>query len=704
MSNVLLEIGCEEIPARFMLGFLDDLKTKTQEKLSSERLTCSKIETFGTYRRLVLYIENISGKQPDLVEEIKGPPADIAFDASGKHTKAAEGFAKSQNIALDKLEVRAMGNKNYIFAKVNKKGLSAEKVLARALPQIISSLYQPLSMRWADQEFKFIRPIHYILALYGQKIIRFELAGVRSGNLTKAHRFHKLKAQKLVASEVEPSKVKTAEILLYKKLMRKLGVIVDQNERRELIKEQVEKLAKKNGLQAVDADTILDEVLYLVENPIAYMGKFDPAFLAIPQEVLVTSMKKNQKYFPLADSYGKLQAKFILISDGCKNPGIVQGNQKVLSARLADAKFFFEEDQKQPLRLRSPELEKMGYFKNLGNLAQKSERLKKLCEWLGKHLKLSPEHIESAQKAAQLCKLDLTTKMVYEFPELQGVMGREYSLLSGESRVVAQAIYEHYLPRFSEDRLPASLEGLLLAFADRLDLIVGCFSIDQVPTGSQDPYGLRRAALGMIRMILENKMDLLLDEAIAYSYKLYEPLLNLNNKSLDYNKIKTGILDFIVARIKPLLLEKEIRYDVVDAVLANYNDIFDVFEKAKSINGVVAHPDFVGIVQSADRVSRIANKVSRENTIEADLVEPEEKQLYAAYMKANWEVGEFISKEKWDDAVLGLAQLTSPLETFFDKVLVMHLDEKLKLNRLALLNALNKLYLSVADFRKVVIK
>lgn len=701
MLNALLEIGCEEIPARFMPGFLEDLKTKAGEKLKRERLTGSRVLTLGTCRRLTLYIENLIPKQEDVAEELKGPPAERAFDASGKPTQAALGFARTQQVPVEALEVRSVGSKDYVFARVLRKGQPAEKVLASVFPEIIASLYQPLAMRWGDNELKFIRPIHWIMALCGSKVVKFELAGISSSARTRGHRYAKLQTQN--------SKLKTAELSSYKELLSGLGVVVDQDERKAIIKKKVEAAAQKAGASALIEEDLLDEVTYLVEDPVAYPGTFNKDFLDIPQDVLITSMKKNQKYFPLVGKKGRLQARFVVVTDGCRNPGVVEGNQKVLSARLADAKFFFEEDKKLPLEVRVGELEKIAFFEKLGSLAHKSERMARLSEWIGKRMKLPEDGIRAVRRIARLCKADLSTRMVYEFPELQGIMGREYALLCGEDPAVARGISEHYLPRYAEDKLPQSAEGTVVALADRIDSLVGCFSVGAVPTGSEDPYGLRRAVLGIIRILLEKKLDLLLDQAIEHSYKLYEPvfLSYLFEKGetgyQDFPRIKKQLLEFIAGRLRPIFQERGIRYDVADAVLGDCNDILDCWQKAEILNRLAAEEWLRGVVLSAERVSRIAKGVSRDEVIEGDLAEPEEKGLFDVYMKVNWEVGEAENRQEWQKALEALGRLTAPIETFFDKILVMHEDPKIKANRLALMKSLEKLYLRVADFRKVVL-
>ncbi|MBU0502509.1 MAG: glycine--tRNA ligase subunit beta, partial [Candidatus Margulisbacteria bacterium] len=599
-NNALLEIGCEEIPARFMPGFLVDLKAKAEEKLAAYQLAFSKVETLGTYRRLTLVIEGLPKKQPDQSFEAKGPPAKVAFDREGKPTPAAVGFAKKQGVAVDDLELRD----NYVFAQVEKKGETTAKVLKALFPEIIEALFQPLAMRWGSLDFKFIRPIHWIVALLGSYVVKFEIAEVKSGGVTQGHRYAKLKIKNV--------KLKMAELLSYKKQLAKLGVIVDQEERRGLIHRQVEAVAKQIKARVLIEDDLLDEVTFLVENPIAYLGSFDKSFLGIPAEVLVTSMKKNQKYFPVLDKGSNLLNKFVVVTDGCKNPKVVEGNEKVLAARLSDAKFFFDEDQKVSLKDRLGDLEKVGFFAKLGMMSAKVERIGKLAELIGKRLHFSEGQLARVKKIAVLSKSDLTTKMVYEFPTLQGIMGRHYAALSGEDQKVAEGIFEHYLPRFAGDELPKTAEGAVVGLADRLDTLVGCFSIGAEVTGSADPYGLRRAANGVIRLILGLKLDLLLDEIIEHAYKLYS-----HEAKLDAAKTAEKLLMFIAARLKPALIEENIRYDVVDAVLVSFNDILDSALKAQVINGLVAQKWFAGVVASADRIKRIAKDGSRDEIIEA---------------------------------------------------------------------------------------
>ncbi|MFH2033499.1 MAG: glycine--tRNA ligase subunit beta [Candidatus Margulisiibacteriota bacterium] len=685
MKNVLLEIGCEEIPARFMPGFLDDLMQKARLKLEAAQLTFSKIETIGTYRRLALYIENISDCQPDITTEVMGPPAEIAYK-DGAPTGAAFGFAKKQGVDVNDLQSKEARGKQYIFAIVHRKGEATAKVLPQLLPDIITSMYMPLAMRWGDMDFKFIRPIHWILAMYGDRVVKFELAGIKSGNLSEGHRFIGAKGP-----GHQGIKVLMADLKEYKSKLLKAGVMVDPDVRRK----KIEAEAKKISPDVLIEKDLLEEVNFLVEFPIAVMGTFEASFLKLPQDVLITSMKKNQKYFPTVKNK-RLQEMFVITTDGSPrkyHKNIREGNQKVIGARLSDAKFFFDEDLKKPLKSRVEDLKNIEFFKGLGTMHDKVERLKKLSEYIARHLKIEDHRVGQAVRVSELCKADLLTQMVFEFPELQGIVGREYALAGGESEDVAAGIFEHYLPRHADDILPKTGPGMIVALADKIDSIVGCFSEGAAPSGSEDPYGIRRMAFGVVRIILENKLDILLDEVITASYKLYKK----EPKELD------NILEFMAQRMKPILNEAGVRHDVMDAALYNFNDVLDTYQKALVMMKVVKEPWFEGIVTTADRVGRIAKNAVRENVIEKDLAEPLEKELYQLYMKVNWEAQEKYDKGDFLGALKELARLTQPVHEFFEKVLVMHEDERIKTNRLALLKSINNTFLNFADLAKIVL-
>ena len=680
--NTLLEIGCEEIPARFMPGLLEDLRSKAEEKLKANRLEFSSIETMGTPRRLVLLIEGLDKKQPDIVEDIQGPPAEIAFDADNKPTQAAAGFAKKAGVGVDKLRIRTVNGRNFVCANIKRKGIVTEKLLAQVFPEIISSLYLPLAMRWGGLDFKFIRPIHWIVALCGNKIVKFELAGIKSSNKTKGHRFGKITNYELrITNNVD-----------YIKKLKKADVIVDQNERKEQIRKLVEEAAEKAKGRALIDDDLLTEVTYLVEKPAVFVCGFKPEFLSLPKEVLITSMKKNQKYFPILDEKGRLTAKFVIVTNNCMNKSVVEGNQRVISARLSDAMFFFTEDKKLPLRARIPDLKRVEYFEKLGTMLDKTERVKQLAHNIARHLKIDEASIEKIQTASELIKADLTTHMVFEFPELQGIMGREYALASGEDKDVAKAIFEHYLPRFAGDKLPETVPGTVISLAEKIDSLAGCFMIGKIPTGSEDPYGLRRAAYGIIKIILDKSVDLLLDEILEQALRAY---------GQHDQKVIGQILEFIGIRLKAFLLEENIPTDVVDAVLAGFNDILESRDTALAIVKNRKAGWFPGIAATQSRISRIAKAVKREQIIDADFVDQEEKDLHSIYLTVNWNASEKINAGDYDGTLVELSKLTQPVEDFFNKVLVMHEDERIKMNRLALLKAIEKTFLKMADFTKL---
>ncbi|HTY13021.1 MAG TPA: glycine--tRNA ligase subunit beta [Candidatus Omnitrophota bacterium] len=683
--DALMEVGCEEIPARFMNGLLEELKNKTQEKLTENRITYARVRTIGTPRRLTVVIEDISRKQPDSVEELQGPPAEIAFDKENKPTAAAVGFAKKNGIPVTSLKIKNVGGRNYVSATLKKKGGPTDKLLRTLFPQIISSLYLPLAMRWGDREFKFVRPIHWIAALFGEKIVPFELAGIRSSNITRGHRFFRNPKTEIRNPNIED----------YKKVLKRLDVIADQNERKEMVRKEVSSAAKKAGGQALIEDDLLNEVTFLLEKPKAYVGKFNEDFLALPSEVLITSMKKNQKYFPILDAKGKLTSRFVLVTNDCTNKNIVDGNQKVITARLSDAMFFFTEDRKLPLKMRVPDLKRVEYFEKLGNMFDKTERLKKLSVTLARHLKLDEDQCRSVAAAAELSKADLITHMVFEFPELQGVMGREYSIASGETREVGAAIFEHYLPRSADDRLPQTPAGIALSLADKIDSLAGCFSIGKIPTGSEDPYGLRRAAYGIVKIVLDKKLDLMLDEMFDHALNLYA------REGVASARVIKQLLEFIGGRVKIVLLDEKIPSDVAEAVLSEFNDILEAREMAAALVADRREEWFAGVAATHSRISRIAKGAKREQVIEADLADPEEIELNKLYLSVNWEVSEKVNAGNYKQALLELARLTVPVEAFFKKVLVLCEDERLRANRLALLRSIEKTFLKVADFTKL---
>jgi len=703
-KNALFELGLEEIPARFMPGMLADLKDKAKKELEAARLPFKSVETYGTPRRLVLYIEGLPEKQRDLSKEIKGPTREAAFGKNGTPTPAAEGFAKSHGISISDLKIKKVGEKEFVFALATEKGLATEKILERILPQIIKSLYLPISMRWGKVDYRFVRPIHWIFAACGSKVLNLEIAGIKASNSTYGHRSMGLKP-----IPVSVSGGITVDTL--KKALLKGRVVLDQDERKKRIIDAVKGAAKKLGGEALIDNDLLDEVNFLVEWPEVISGGFRKDYLELPKDVLVTTMKKNQKYFSVIDQSGGLLPFFICVTNGIRKEdarGVREGNEKVLTARLSDAKFFFTEDRKKPLDDRIPGLAKVSFYEKLGTVYEKVERITALSGWIAKELKLPDRQKENINEIARLCKADLLTQMVYEFPELQGVMGREYSLLEGQSKDIAVGISEHYLPRHMDDKLPSSMEGAVVGIADKIDSIVGCFSIGLIPSGSEDPFALRRQAHGIVSVILDKKTNLALDLLTEKAYKLYEPLFlgeiftSGKVKYNDVQKVIPEVLSFIASRVKNILLDGKIRYDVAEAVLSNFEDVLDSCEKAKVIEKALKQDWFKGIVFTADRVTRLAVNSTRENVTESDFITDDERSLHELHLSVNFEVGQALEKGDYEKALKELSRMTKPVDDFFVKVMVMDKDEKLKTNRLALLKTIERMYLEVADFPKIV--
>jgi glycyl-tRNA synthetase beta chain len=703
--NALLEVGVEEIPARFMSDILEDLKLKAQKEIESSRLKFSSLKTLGTARRLVLYIDGLQAKQNDVEEERKGPPKERAYDKDGNPTQAAKGFANSLGLKVSDLKVKEVGGKEYVFAKFSVKGLPAEKLLSQLFPKILSSLYLPISMKWGSGNHKFIRPIHWIFAACGPQVVNFEFGDIKSSGATFGHRY---------VSGLKPVKAKLPiDLSSFEKVLEKNGVILDQEKRKKLIKAEVEAAAvKAKGKALIEAD-LLEEVTYLVENPATAVGGFSQSYLSLPKDILITSMKKNQKYFSVLDSKGGLRPAFIVVTD-CQDTKTAQatvvGNERVLAARLADAKFFFDEDMKTSLQSRVDELKKVAFYENLGSIFDKSLRIREIALWIARELKIDEPKKKNIERIAKLCKADLVTKMVFEFTALQGIIGREYALKAGEDKSVAYGISDHYLPRFAGDKLPGETEGALIAIADKLDSIVGCFSLGMIPSGSEDPYALRRQAHGIVEIILGKRLPISLEGAVEKSYKLYEPLFHgqANKKGKteykEFSEVKTAVLQFISQRLRGVMLSRGIRYDVADSALSSFSDVIYSYEKAGLIMKHVGTELLKGIVMTSDRIARIAKSAPREQIIETDFVEDGEKSLYDVYMKVNWDVGEAIDSGKNEKALKDLGRLTGPVDEFFEKILVMHKDEKIKLNRLALLKSINRTYQSIADFPKIVIQ
>lgn len=683
-KTLLLEIGTEEVPAHVMPGILSQLKENAAKTFEELRIEYKNIKTLGTPRRSALLVEGLAEQQADLSKENRGPAVNIAFDADGNPTKAAQGFARGQGVKPEELVTKD----GYVYAMVHEKGGQTVDLLGDTLKGLVDGLNFPNNMHWADLDYKFIRPLRWLVALYGQDVIDFEVANVKSGRTSRGHRF-------LSEGDFE---IANAED--YVEACRKASIIVDQNERCEMIRQQIAEVAAANGGQAEVNEDLLEEVLYLVEYPTALCGKFDEKYLALPAEAVITPMRDHQRYFPVLKD-GQLLPLFITIRNGGKEhlETVQHGNERVLRARLEDAQFFFDEDRKNTLEQHGEKLKTVVFQDGLGTIYDKALRLEVLAGYIADAIGANEQDKKDAVRAAKLAKADLVTGMVTEFTELQGVMGREYALLDGETKAVAQAIDEHYMPRFAGDSQPASVAGRIVSLADKIDTIVGTFSRGLIPTGSQDPFALRRQALGIVNMLKEAQYHISLSQLVAKAMELLK-IADAGQQA----KLQNDVADFMKLRLKNVLADAGIRYDVVDAVFVTVDDIYGVFLRAQAVNEAVKQ-DMEKTIQAFVRTGNIARKAEDvQAAVEADiLAEQVEKDLYKAYEVAASKVEKEIATRDYAGAIATLSQLAAPIDAFFDGVMVMDKDEKIKNNRLGLLKLVDNLICQVADFSKIVL-
>jgi len=683
-KTLLLEIGTEEVPAHVMPGILSQLKENAAKTFEELRIEYKNIKTLGTPRRSALLVEGLAEQQADLSKENRGPAVNIAFDADGNPTKAAQGFARGQGVKPEELVTKD----GYVYAMVHEKGGQTVDLLGDTLKGLVDGLNFPNNMHWADLDYKFIRPLRWLVALYGQDVIDFEVANVKSGRTSRGHRF-------LSEGDFE---IANAED--YVEACRKASIIVDQNERCEMIRQQIAEVAAANGGQAEINEDLLEEVLYLVEYPTALCGKFDEKYLALPAEAVITPMRDHQRYFPVLKD-GQLLPLFITIRNGGKEhlETVQHGNERVLRARLEDAQFFFDEDRKKTLEQHGEKLKTVVFQDGLGTIYDKALRLEVLAGYIADAIGANEQDKKDAVRAAKLAKADLVTGMVTEFTELQGVMGREYALLDGETKAVAQAIDEHYMPRFAGDSQPASVAGRIVSLADKIDTIVGTFSRGLIPTGSQDPFALRRQALGIVNMLKEAQYHISLSQLVAKAMELLK-ITDAGQQA----KLQNDVVDFMKLRLKNVLADAGIRYDVVDAVFVTVDDIYGVFLRAQAVNEAVKQ-DMEKTIQAFVRTGNIARKAEDvQAAVEAGLLaEQVEKDLCKAYEAASDKAEKEIAAQDYAGAIATLSQLAAPIDAFFDGVMVMDKDEKIKNNRLGLLKLVDNLVCQVADFSKIVL-
>jgi glycyl-tRNA synthetase beta chain len=686
MKELLLEIGTEEIPAGFIPQALMDLESLAKKELAATRIDFSGIRTLGTPRRLVLVIQSVLEKQRDEETRKIGPSKQAAFDAKGNPTKAAIGFAKSQSVPVESLTIIQTEKGGYVCAAKKESGKPTLELLSSLLPRWILSIPFQKSMRWADVPIRFVRPIHWIVALFGGEVVPFEVGNIQSGKMTYGHRF----------MHPGPISVKGFESYLHE--TRRASVIVDPAERKKRIGDEMIREGARVSGKVLRDEELLDEVNFLVEYPVALCGTFDGKFLSLPRDILIHSMKEHQRYFPVVDDHGQLLPHFVCISNiQPKNREVVvKGNEKVLKARLSDAVFFFEDDLKVPLDKRVEQLRKVVFQAKLGTSYEKVMRFKQLALWIAE--RIDPGLRETVERASHLCKADLVTGMVGEFPKLQGIVGREYARLSNEKPEVAEAIYEHYLPAFAGDRLPSSPVGDIVSIADKMDTIVGCFGVGLVPTGTADPFGLRRQALGIIRIILEKKYSISLRELVEESERQLKERMDRPAE-----QVREEILDFFRVRYQNFLLDKEYPFDVTDAVLSiSFDELLDVQGKIDALKKAREWKDFESIVIAFKRAMNILKGSPPKGKITPSLfTEFAEQNLYQSFLKANEKIGLLLSKRDYPTALMEMTQMKTPIDEFFDGVMVMVEDEAIRNNRLALLDEIGKLFLRIADFSKL---
>ena len=687
MSELLLEIGTEEIPSDYLENGLKELNRLAELYLKDNRIEIEGgLHVYGTPRRLVLVGKGIADTQKDTIQEITGPPQKAAFDEEGNPTKAAFGFAKKQGVSVDELQLLETPKGVYLYIKRKMPGSLTITILSEVLPKLIANIPWPKSMRWGSEEFSFVRPIHWILALFNGTIIPFEVAGITSGTQTRGHRF------------MAPQSIKIEGIKDYLQKMDESSVIIDQKERKDRIEKAVITEAKRiSGLPVIDTE-LLFTVTNMVEFPSAICGGFDKAFLTLPDPVLITAMKEHQKYFSVRDQDGNLMPNFVAVNNTiARDESIVRkGHERVLQARLADANFFFKEDRKRLIKDRLEDLKTVIYQAELGTSFDKVQRFTQLAEYLAEQI--IPENIHDVRDVATLCKCDLVTEMVMEFPSLQGVMGNEYARLDGYPEDICSAISDHYLPIQAESQLPESLIGAIVGIADRMDTIVGFFAMGLEPDGTADPYALRRQALAIIRIVRDKKI------AISFQDFIHKSASILNETiSFDQKEVEKSVSNFIKNRFKNLLLSEGITQDFIEAVISiDFNSLHQVEKKIQALQKFRdISKDFETLAISFKRIINIGKGFKETYSVNPDLFEHKsEEGLWKTFQLLKDEAKREIDGENYFEALSIISRIIKPVDEFFSEVMVMVEDKRVKENRLGILKNLQEFFLQVGDFSK----
>jgi glycyl-tRNA synthetase beta chain len=683
-NSLLIEIGTEEIPSRFLPTALSDLKEIAAKIFDDYRLGCSLIETYATPRRLTLIVSGIDATQKDNIKEVFGPPKNVAFDEHGDPSKAATGFAQSIGVNVSDLKIKIKGKAEYVAAVVEEKGLETKAVLPELAKKVVLSLRFPKTMRWGNGGLHFVRPISWILSLFGGETVHFEIEGIKSGNLTRGHRF------------LSPAAFQVKDVSLYMPILENNFVILDQEKRKEIIRKSISSLFSDPAIQPIMDEELLETVTYLVEYPVPVRCSFNPEYLKLPKELLVTVMKDHQKYFGIQDSSGNLLNHFVVVSNTrAENADTVRaGAERVIKARFDDAKFYFHEDTAKPLAGRVESLKDVTFHDKLGSLYEKTERIMAIADFLSE--KMSPSLKDKVARAARLSKTDLITGVVREFPELQGIMGKYYATNDKEDGEVATALEEQYLPKNYGDKVPQTDTGAIVGLADRIDNISSFFSIGLVPTGSEDPFALRRQAMGIILIILEKGYALSLRE-------IFEQALKNLSSTQSAEKTLENIIIFMEQRTEFILSSSGYEQDLIKSVisLSSVQPLKLISKRLDALQEFRKEEIFPDFLLAAKRVNNITPKTSLPQLNTDLFVQEEEKNLYASYTVLRDKCISFLDIENFTDGVRAFSQITPHINTFFDKVMVMDKQEEIRTNRLALLKGIRETLSLIADFSKI---
>ncbi|MCI6152907.1 MAG: glycine--tRNA ligase subunit beta [Fusobacterium perfoetens] len=686
--RLLFEIGMEENPARFLVNALNDLKNNLSKKFKDERIKYEDIKTFGTPRRLVILVEGLAERQEDLNELNMGPAKRVAYGADGSLSKAGLGFAKSQGVEAKDLEIVETPKGEYIAVRKFSKGVETKSLLSDILKNLVLELEFPKSMKWADRKFRFARPIQWFLAIVDNELVKFEIEGIESGLESRGHRFF---GGRFTVSNVDE----------YFTKIRENNVIIDIAERKQMIRDMIAKNCTGENEVVLIHENLLDEVTNLVEYPYPIVGTFNSDFLEVPQEVLIISMEVHQRYFPILDKNGKLLPKFVVIRNGIEYSDKVKaGNEKVLSARLADARFFYQEDLKQPLVENVKKLETVVFQKDLGTIAAKIRRVSKLADTLIDRLGYNDVR-EDIQRTITLCKADLVTNMINEkeFTELQGLMGADYALKSGEKETVSLGIQEHYFPRFKGDKLPTTKEGIVAGICDRMDTLVGCLGVGVQVTGSKDPFALRRAALGIVNVIINSNLNVSLEELVDKSIEVLEADGVLKRDKVE---LKKEVLEFLKQRVINVFTDMGYRRDVILSVVAvAWDNVIDTKAAIEVLESTVQEESFKNLVGIVKRVGNIV-KAHKDSSVDVNLFnEDAEKSLYNYVESLDKEVDSLLSSKNYKGYLNEVLKGEEVVNNYFNNVMINDKDEAIKNNRLSQMKKLNDIYEKMADLNLI---